>query len=1504
MAPYNSHYDDRYDPVGSRYNQQTHQTYYAPGSQQPAQQQQQQQPSTTQTPQPQPPAPPGHQTSYAAGYSNRPYYNDQSTESRAAETLSHLSAQDKPTTSNRSSNSQYDTSSRADSSWNTSDRPSANQHESKALTNWHNADRRPVNPSPLYQQDQRPNSTTNSYSPAQSYSQPANNPSTYSYPSYSQSDQPRAPTITASQPTSYDYSSSSFRPASPYLARQSQQSGAHRSSTSSQTSTAPRDHHLTAAASHTSANVGQPRAPSVAPTSIRANSSYAHQSNPPDQAYSSAPTTVDPVQVYDPWPEQQRKLAEARRKAEAEEERRAEEEAKIKAEEEAKRKAEEEVKRKVEEEARKKAEEEARRMAEEEARIRAAEEAKRRAEEEAKRKIEEERRADEKRKEEAKKAESSCLAREVANQEEAKRRHYRNMQEQQPSTSAAQRPASNVIPAVTTVHDTQRKMAAAMANLPSAGAGSSNLETEMAAFLRRMRDLNQADPRMFARMWETERQVHLPQSVSATQAPAQPPPQVPAAILTPAQRAQGPARPVFNPAPAEAPQAPIVPTPHSATAGPNSNAASNARKQTVQANISAATPSGGPNTIWPPGKKATLAETAIRWLNARKENTNKLVSVEAIHALLAPNPSYMTLCESLERMGLYVDRAQFARALLSVVPDAAKANQNKPASPSITQAQPSMNATASASTASVQVTPQSGSASKKYPNIGRFPGRRGRPSRAAVAALQEKGVIDLTGRDSVPPTTSTPRVSQPYHAAAHPTDAPTVNYQSEFHYAPPADDVPEYASSYTPPQHQRQFQPRPQHQLQQHMQQQQMQSQQQQAAAVQSLQGQHRNYSSLYFQQQGQAHNAARSTPPSVGPRPPSANKGEAARKRNFAELVDMTAMNSDSEEDVPPAKQANTAQYDMASTSEQSGNVHSNGHFNPGMPINLQQSYFNGTVYPTYLPSNAPQPSAAVASRPMVISKHVELKNQTLVEPVRRAKVARKSRYDPKTICRDVLLATGRHPDMRPLNQHLNVMHNFLKNHSEGVDQDKFDLESIRWDLIDPGEPIIEPLETAEADRESTVPEVEVMNERSATDADDEGGSEDEGGARLTSDAPAPVTVTDAAFTTETTPAPPSSARRASTQVVAVEIKTSRGQRFTRKPFPKAKVGWPRKSMPVVASTSVGDGKTPAKPTRRHTDIHQRATSSIATDTPRNQQTQKMSATPVPGQPIGYSAFRSTQVDENGKPIKRRGRPVGWRKSVHSKAALAAAAGGGLPVSSAPKPSAAQRQSRGQPSYAPPKQRRTKQAKPVVENKEPEIEFNVYKCDWEDCGSELHNIDTLRKHVLKLHGKKTSEGDYECAWFGCFQEEEVTAFDDLGSWMEHMENVHVKPLSKTLGDGPRSGLSDHHSEKSGAYLSDSFGRQVTPIISMARVQKGTREWEVQQAREADARRLSTLTGSRLNDEKLLQQMEEKKRVVGPALTKAGSRLWTEERKRNFLHDEYFYEVLGPAERLNWPSPY
>jgi hypothetical protein len=85
-----------------------------------------------------------------------------------------------------------------------------------------------------------------------------------------------------------------------------------------------------------------------------------------------------------------------------------------------------------------------------------------------------------------------------------------------------------------------------------------------------------------------------------------------------------------------------------------------------------------------------------------------------------------------------------------------------------------------------------------------------------------------------------------------------------------------------------------------------------------------------------------------------------------------------------------------------------------------------------------------------------------------------------------------------------------------------------------------------------------------------------------------------------------------------------------------------------------------------------------------------------------------------------------------------------------------------------------------------------------------LHNLDTLKKHVLKVHRKETLRNTFECLWDDCGRE--VTNFDpntnirlekhtpysfDLESnWKAHIQQRHFDPLSWKLGDGPASGLS------------------------------------------------------------------------------------------------------------------
>ena len=68
------------------------------------------------------------------------------------------------------------------------------------------------------------------------------------------------------------------------------------------------------------------------------------------------------------------------------------------------------------------------------------------------------------------------------------------------------------------------------------------------------------------------------------------------------------------------------------------------------------------------------------------------------------------------------------------------------------------------------------------------------------------------------------------------------------------------------------------------------------------------------------------------------------------------------------------------------------------------------------------------------------------IVLPFDTSVARRRSKYDPKTIARDILISTGRHPTERPLNGHLIPLKGF-----PAVDNQS-DLSTFRWDIVDPG--------------------------------------------------------------------------------------------------------------------------------------------------------------------------------------------------------------------------------------------------------------------------------------------------------------------------------------------------------------------------------------------------------------------------------------------------------------------
>lgn len=449
----------------------------------------------------------------------------------------------------------------------------------------------------------------------------------------------------------------------------------------------------------------------------------------------------------------------------------------------------------------------------------------------------------------------------------------------------------------------------------------------------------------------------------------------------------------------------------------------------------------------------------------------------------------------------------------------------------------------------------------------------------------------------------------------------------------------------------------------------------------------------------------------------PPANKEEAARKRNLSDLIDLTQL-SDEEERGPPVKR-----------------LHADAAHSFGSPYPLVQDAVVVDAEPVTVNfpiANILPPAQRSIPNPM-LAPASEFRNRAVVESMDRKKALRRNNYNPATIARDVLLACGRHPSERHLNQHLDGLRTTL-----GIPFDS-DLSTIGWDLLDPGTP--PPGYFKESVHDLT------------GDADDEEDSEDEGQARP----------------------------RALSHTIGGESGALQVQALPEaiNPFkPKRRGRPPRHSFP--------DGKVPATPQRTT------STSDMSASAPR----------PTPAAAgVGYHAFRSvTQYGPDGEPLpKKKGRPVGWRKAIHgSSAVLARSTPNGRTGSvDTHQPS--------QPNSL--RNTGTREYEPIrIESKSPSDAKRVpqlqsYNCKWHNCEAELHNLETLKKHVFKVHRKETFNNTLECLWHGCSREAasdqplknktvDLHSFVKESDWRYHVQRCHIDPLSWELGDGPASGLS------------------------------------------------------------------------------------------------------------------
>ena len=104
-----------------------------------------------------------------------------------------------------------------------------------------------------------------------------------------------------------------------------------------------------------------------------------------------------------------------------------------------------------------------------------------------------------------------------------------------------------------------------------------------------------------------------------------------------------------------------------------------------------------------------------------------------------------------------------------------------------------------------------------------------------------------------------------------------------------------------------------------------------------------------------------------------------------------------------------------------------------------------------------------------------------------------------------------------------------------------------------------------------------------------------------------------------------------------------------------------------------------------------------------------------------------------------------------------------------------------------------------VAPQKKSSPAYKIYKCEWKGCKAELHNLETLRKHVRKLHRTKPNADGIPCLWSKCEKTRRIYdkqtrskkevhyphTFSTPTLWDAHMDKAHLEPTAWALGDGP-----------------------------------------------------------------------------------------------------------------------
>jgi hypothetical protein len=447
-------------------------------------------------------------------------------------------------------------------------------------------------------------------------------------------------------------------------------------------------------------------------------------------------------------------------------------------------------------------------------------------------------------------------------------------------------------------------------------------------------------------------------------------------------------------------------------------------------------------------------------------------------------------------------------------------------------------------------------------------------------------------------------------------------------------------------------------------------------------------------------------------------SKADAARKRKFDDLIDLTTLSDD--DLPPPPKRTLFKPLPLQQSHLDNGFDGVNG---PPRPPQTGQANTESTPVPSHLTFLQTRGERILEER---------TRNIVMTQQLNPRKAMRRSTYNPATIARDVLLATGKHPDLAPLNGHLEILRTTLAKLGvvgHRVDTNS-DLSSIRWDMIDPGKPV----KLQKRPEPVKVPEEEEVTVQPAPARKD-------------------VVARDVAAVAADNARATQIASTISKNATASQPNISTPQPV----IPRKRGRPPRVSDPTLESSSLTMYSAP-RPAIQPSSAPKPS--------------KKVSSTAS-----GYTALKAAQALAGITP-PRRGRPVGWRKHIHQKSDH-----GTEPANSS---------------------LRTRLDVSPDPNLTP-APHSVFACKWAGCKAKLHNLDTLRKHMRKVHAAPVRTGSQlrECRWQGCGkvvsvrdpetgaigQRSQFNSFGDVDAWSNHVEQSHIGPVSWLLGDGPPGGF-------------------------------------------------------------------------------------------------------------------